>query len=135
MDLFTVKELAIHMGKSEGTIKRWISLGRFPNAYLNSDKEGWRIPKQDLLDVAIPNALVQLIRTENDGKSFIKTAYEAVTLETPNEETLNILTYVGMKRALDILLLWRKCTHPIEISTFIRQAITEGWSTLNQQRQ
>lgn len=60
------------MGKSEETIKKWIRLGKFPIAYLNSDKVGWRIPKHDLLDFAIPNVLVQMIRTENDGKSLIK---------------------------------------------------------------
>ncbi|MGC6587019.1 helix-turn-helix domain-containing protein [Paenibacillus sp. Dod16] len=34
MDVFTVKELAHHMNKSEETIKRWIRSGKFPNAYL-----------------------------------------------------------------------------------------------------
>lgn len=105
MDVFTVKKLALHMGKIEETIKRWLRLGRFPNAYLKSDKEGWRIPKHDLVYVAIPNAFARMIRAESDDKSLIKMAYEAVTLDTPNEETLNMLTYVGMKRTLDILLL------------------------------
>lgn len=132
MDVFTVNELAQHLGKSKETIKRWLRSGKFPNAYLKSDKEGWRIPKQDLVDVAIPNALVQIIKNEHDNKSLIKLAYEAVSLETPHEETLNMLTYVGMKRTLDILLLWRKSTNQIEISSFIRQAITEGWSTSHQ---
>ncbi len=79
MNVFTVKKLVLHMVKSEETIKRWLRLGRFSDTYLISDKEGWRIPMHNFIGVAIPNALIQMIRTENYGKSLIKLAYEAVT--------------------------------------------------------
>ena len=132
VDVFTVIELAHHLSKSEETIKRWIKSGKFPNAYLRSDKEGWRIPKRDVIEVAIPKPLVQLIQPEGDSKGLIKLAYEAVTLDTPNEETLNMLAYVGMKRTLEVLYLWRKSGNSSEMSSFIKQAITEGWSTSSQ---
>jgi len=38
-----------NLGKHEETIKRWIRSGKFPNAYRNSDKEGWRVIESDLL--------------------------------------------------------------------------------------
>lgn len=37
------------LGKHEETIKRWIRSGKFPNAYRNGDKEGWRVIESDLL--------------------------------------------------------------------------------------
>lgn len=55
---------------------------------------------------------------------------KAVTLDSPNEETLNILAYVGMKRTLEILYLWRNNGNASEMSHLL-EAIIEGWSTLS----
>ncbi|WP_223308700.1 helix-turn-helix domain-containing protein [Bacillus thuringiensis] len=39
MKVYTVKEMAIALGKHEKTIKRWLRSGKFPNAFRNSDDE------------------------------------------------------------------------------------------------
>ena len=49
MKEYKVKEVADLLGKHEETIKRWIRAGKFPNAYRNSAKEGWRTIESDLL--------------------------------------------------------------------------------------
>ncbi|WP_257143364.1 helix-turn-helix domain-containing protein [Bacillus cereus] len=49
MNMYTVKELALTLQKHEETIKRWLRSGKFPNAFCNSDKKGWRIPESDLV--------------------------------------------------------------------------------------
>ncbi|WP_432703010.1 helix-turn-helix domain-containing protein [Lysinibacillus sphaericus] len=49
MKEYKVKEVADLLDKHEETIKRWIRSGKFPNAYRNSDKEGWRVIESDLL--------------------------------------------------------------------------------------
>lgn len=48
MKEYTVREVAEKFKKHEETIKRWVRSGKFPNAYIKSDKEGWRIPEIDL---------------------------------------------------------------------------------------
>ncbi|MEH7110103.1 helix-turn-helix domain-containing protein, partial [Bacillus sp. JJ1764] len=48
---YTVKEVADLISKHEVTIKRWIRAGKLPKSYRNSDKEGWRIPESDLLQL------------------------------------------------------------------------------------
>jgi len=40
---YKVKEVANLLVNHKETIKRWIQSGKFPNAYRNSDKEGWRV--------------------------------------------------------------------------------------------
>jgi transposase len=35
VEAFTVKEISKHLGKSEKTVKRWIWLGKFSNAYFS----------------------------------------------------------------------------------------------------
>ncbi|MGE8037743.1 helix-turn-helix domain-containing protein [Lysinibacillus sp. NPDC093692] len=59
MKEYKVKEVADLLGKHEETIKRWIRSGKFPNAYRNSDKEGWRVIESDLLKL---NKVFQLVR-------------------------------------------------------------------------
>jgi excisionase family DNA binding protein len=51
MKVYTVKEVAELLGKREETIKRWIRSGKLPNSYRMSDKAGWRIIEDDLLNL------------------------------------------------------------------------------------
>ena len=52
------------------TTKRWIRVGKLPNSFRNSDKEGWRIIESDLLQLnhVIPtnNSEKQQFDKEND---------------------------------------------------------------------
>ncbi|MGE7998906.1 helix-turn-helix domain-containing protein [Lysinibacillus sp. NPDC093190] len=84
MKEYKVKEVADLLGKHEETIKRWIRSGKFPNAYRNSDKEGWRVIESDLLKLkVIPvNGVEQksIIKPEVDETELVKLAYQAVTL-------------------------------------------------------
>ncbi|MGG3527745.1 helix-turn-helix domain-containing protein [Bacillus pseudomycoides] len=51
MKVYTVKEMATALGKHEETIKRWLRSGKFPNAFRNSDKQGWKIPESDFVHI------------------------------------------------------------------------------------
>lgn len=122
MEEWTVKQLSKHLNKSEEIIKLWIKVGKFPHAYRNSDKEGWRIPKGDVISLTVPDFLKQEQSYETE---LIQIAYQAVTLERPEPEVLTVLHYVGMKQTLDLLLLWRQSDTLIEPSTFIQQTLIE----------
>ena len=127
----TVKEMAQHFGKNEETIKRWIRSGKFPNAYKNSDKEGWKIPQRDLVSLANP-LLIQCLdprsETNNNEREWVKLAYEAVLLSAPNEEMVSVLAFIGIKRTLEVLRMVRNKPNVEENpEQWIKQAITEGW--------
>lgn len=51
MKVYKVKEMATALGKHEETIKRWLRSGKFPNAFRNSDKQGWKIPESDFVHI------------------------------------------------------------------------------------
>ncbi|WP_338016131.1 helix-turn-helix domain-containing protein [Lysinibacillus tabacifolii] len=69
---YTVKEVADLFDNHEETIKRWIRSGKFPNAYRNSDKEGWRVIESDLLKL---NKMIPVSEFEQKGtiKSEVNT--------------------------------------------------------------
>lgn len=134
MKEYTVKEIADLLGKHEETIKRWIRAGKLPNSYRNSDKEGWRILESDLLKLknVIP---INITEQEDDMKSvsveteLVKLAYQAVTLTSPTDEILSILSVVGIKRTLEILLIMQQSATKVKNpDRFIRKAIRENWS-------
>lgn len=132
---YTVKEVADLIGKHEETIKRWIRAGKLPNSYRNSDKEGWRILESDLLQL---NNVISINSTEqqedeisssSDESELVKLAYEAVTLTSPTDEILSILSVVGIKRTLEILLIMQQSATKVKNPDgFIRKAIRENWS-------
>ena len=135
MKEYTVKEVAKLLGKHEETIKRWIRAGKLPNSYRNSDKEGWRIIESDLLQLnhVIPtnNSEKQQDDKENDSDEteLVKLAYQAVTLTSPTDEILSILSVVGIKRTLEILLIMQQSATKVKNPDgFIRKAIRENWS-------
>jgi excisionase family DNA binding protein len=132
---YTVKEVADLIGKHEETIKRWIRAGKLPNSHRNSDKEGWRILESDLLQlnnvISINKAEQQEdeINSSSDETELVKLAYEAVTLTSPNDEILSILSVVGIKRTLEILLIMQQSATKVKNPDgFIRKAIRENWS-------
>ncbi|TDK58149.1 DNA-binding protein [Bacillus salipaludis] len=135
MKEYTVKEVADLTGKHEETIKRWIRAGKLPNSYRNSDKEGWRILESDLLKL---NNVISINKTEqqvdeinskSDETELVKLAYKAVTLTSPTDEILSILSVVGIKRTLEILLIMQQSATKVKNPDgFIRKAIRENWS-------
>jgi len=123
------------VGKHKETVKRWIRAGKFSNAYRNSDKEGWRIPEGDLrqLDTLVTAQEYKQIKEEKQShaqeSTLVKLAYEAVTLTSPKEEMVNILSVVGIQRTLEILLIMRQSATKVKNSErFIKKAISENWS-------
>jgi excisionase family DNA binding protein len=131
---YTVKEVANLLGKHEETIKRWIRSGKLSNSYRNSDKEGWRIIESDLLKLknVVPiNKTEQQddLKSDADEIEVIKLAYQAVTLTSPTDEILSILSVVGIKRTLEILLIMQQSATKVKNPDgFIRKAIRENWS-------
>ena len=147
MNMYTVKELALTLQKHEETIKRWLRSGKFPNAFCNSDKNGWRIPESDLVHIKQRTRFVkedsqqsqQVVREEIAELELVKLAYEAVTLTSPTQEILTLLSVVGIKRTLEILLIMQQSTNKVKNPDgFIQEAIQESGvqqlSLLNYQR-
>lgn len=133
---YTVKEVASLLGKHEETIKRWIRSGKLPHAFINSDKKGWRIPESDLLNL---NNGIQVIKIEqhNEGNEMadidetelVKLAYEAVTLTSPSDDILTMLSIIGIKRTLEILLIMQQSPTKVKNPDgFIKKAIRENWN-------
>lgn len=137
MKEYKVKEVADLLGKHQETIKRWIRSGKFPNAYRNSDKEGWRVIESDLLKLnkVIPVSEVEQIGTikpEADETELVKLAYQAVTLTIPTDEMLSILSVVGIKRTLEILLIMQQTPSKVKNpGEFIKKAIRENLSPIS----
>ncbi|KQL53009.1 hypothetical protein AN964_05440 [Heyndrickxia shackletonii] len=135
MKEYTVKEVADLLDKHEETIKRWIRSGKLPNSYRNSDKEGWRIIESDLLNLnkTIPVNKHELenddVKLEVDESELVKLAYQAVTLTSPTDEILFVLSVVGIKRTLEILLIMQQSITKVKNPDgFIRKAIRENWT-------
>lgn len=136
MKTYTVKEVSSLIGKHEETIKRWIRSGKLPNSYRNSDKEGWRILESDLLHITQivptkeePQQDSHIKSFENEEDTLILLAYEAVTLTSPTKEIHSVLSVVGIKRTLEILLIMQQSATKVKNPDgFIRKAIRENWS-------
>lgn len=131
----TVKDVSEFLGKSEETIKRWIRSGKFPNAYKNSDKEGWRIVESDLLELTKglsppkQEQLVEIMESDFNEKELVRLAYQAVTLTPPTDEMLSILSVVGVKRTLEILLVMQQSTTKVRNpDRFIKKVIRENFN-------
>lgn len=57
----------------------------------------------------------------------MKVAYQAVTLTIPTDEMLSILSVVGIKRTLEILLIMQQTPSKVKNpSEFIKKAIRES---------
>lgn len=135
MKEYTVKEVSELLGKHEETIKRWVRSGKFPNSYRNSDKVGWRIIESDLLELnkCMPTREaeqpVKKMETDVTETELVRLAYQAVTLTTPTDEILSILSVIGIKRTLEILLIMQQSATKVKNPDgFIRKAIRENWN-------
>ncbi|MED1304562.1 hypothetical protein BK704_09790 [[Bacillus thuringiensis] serovar konkukian] len=131
---FTVKEVTSLLGyKNEETIKRKIKDGMFPGAIQNSRKEGWRIPASDVAALTgSPKKASQSKSTPtstNYNKSeLIKWAFQIANLESPSEEVHNILTSLPLERALEICLIMRQQSRPInDYLKFFKAAQSKKW--------
>ncbi|MGG0276534.1 helix-turn-helix domain-containing protein [Bacillus rhizoplanae] len=144
MKEYTVKEVSSLLNKHEETIKRWLRANKFPNAFCKTDKEGWRIPKDDLINlnlinISVPTPVKQLLQEQpwqqdvteqqHEEPALVKLAYEAVTLTSPTEEMLHILSVFGIKRTLEILLIMQQSATKVKNPDgFIKKAIRENWT-------
>lgn len=133
---YSVREVALLSNKHEETIKRWIRAGKFPNGYIRSDKEGWRIPEDDLKELGYKVNSETIEQGESnkvqatDETELINLAYQAVTLTTPTDEILHILSDVGIKRTLEVLLIMNQSATKVKNPEgFIKKAIQENWSS------
>ncbi|WP_336745922.1 helix-turn-helix domain-containing protein [Bacillus cereus] len=128
---FTVKEVTSLLGyKNEETIKRKIKDGVFPGAIQNSRKEGWRIPASDV--AALMGSASQSKSTPtstNYNKSeMIKWAFQIANLESPSEELHKVLTSLPLERALEICLIMRQQSRPIDdYFKFFKAAQSKKW--------
>lgn len=132
--VYSVKEVAEILGKHEETIKRWLRSGKLPNSFRNSDKEGWKIPESDLLNlnkVVVPVETIEKLEVEPgvDETELVKLAYEAVNLTSPTDDILSVLSVIGIKRTLEILLIMQQSTIKVKNPDgFIKKAVRENWS-------
>lgn len=137
-DLLTVKQAAEYLKKSEETIRRYLRKGDFPNAKKESDTQGWQIPIEDLKTIIAkqtstsfqsPKVYPQDTNQEKVSE-MVALAYKAVTLTDPTEEMIGLLSYVGIHRTLEILLIMQ--LSPTKVKNppaFIKKAISKGWTT------
>lgn len=66
---------------------------------------------------------------QKDIRETINLAFQAATMTTPTEEILGLLTHLGTKRAMEILLVLRQSPHPVKnINKFIEAAISRNWT-------
>ncbi|MEC1376508.1 helix-turn-helix domain-containing protein [Heyndrickxia oleronia] len=139
--LLTVKEVAERLNKSEETIKRWLRLGKFANAFKESDKKGWQIPHEDVqvlettrsisphLDEQMSNLYISQPPRNEDSKELVSMAYQAVTMTSPTDTIINLLNYIGIRRTLEILLIMSQSPNRVKNPEgFIRKAISKGWT-------
>ncbi|MBB6448012.1 helix-turn-helix domain-containing protein [Bacillus benzoevorans] len=140
-DLLTVREVAERLQKSEETVKRWLRSGKFPNAYKKTDKQGWQIPQQDLQALLIPSSKPSVKEKQiknnqsspplqnEDTKELVLLAYQAVTMTSPTQTMINILSHIGIKRTLEILLIMQQSPNKVKNPEgFIKKAISKGWT-------
>lgn len=139
MTYLSVRDAAVRLLKSEETIKRWLRSGKFPNAFKVSDKDGWKIPLSDLNEHALSPLLQEQTSMEfsstmtapinDDEKDLISLAFQAVTLTSPSDDILDILSTVGIRRTLEILLVMQQSSTKVNNpGGFIKRAIQEGWT-------
>lgn len=140
-EYLTVKEVAEQIQKSEETVKRWLRSGKFPNAFKESDKLGWKIPLEDVQGLETTNFISshlneqmseiyrsQPLHNEN-SKELVSLAYQAVTMTSPTDTIINLLNYIGIRRTLEILLIMSQSPKKVKNPEgFIRKAISKGWS-------
>ncbi|WP_182031563.1 hypothetical protein V8Z81_01050 [Priestia megaterium] len=131
---FSVKEVTALLGyKNEETIKRKIKDGMFPGAIQNSRKQGWKIPSSDV--AALSGTALKNVQDKKTTAShvfnkseLVKLAYQVATLTSPTQEIQKILSSLSLERALEICLILRQQSRPIEDPyKFVKAAKTKNW--------
>ena len=91
----------------------------FQMHFQNSRKEGWRIPASDV--AAITKSSSKKVQTKSESPStdhnkteLVKLAYQVATLSSPSKEVQEVLASLSLERALEICLIIRQQTKPIE---------------------
>ncbi|WP_411740098.1 helix-turn-helix domain-containing protein [Peribacillus sp. S4] len=135
----TVSQVASRLGKSGETIRRWLRTGKqFPNAFKNSDVQGWRVPENDLTYMNFKQAPPQspsvpstnVIHHENNqhNRDLVILAFKAVALTSPSEDMVALLSHVGIQRILEVLLIMQQSPKKVRnVEGFIKKAIEENW--------
>lgn len=68
-------------------------------------------------------------KSDSNETELVKLAYQAFTHTSPTDEILSILSVVGIKRTLEILLIIQQSATKVKNPDgFIRKAIRENWS-------
>lgn len=131
---FSVKEVTALLGyKNEETIKRKIKDGMFPGAIQNSRKEGWRIPASDVAALTSSSQKAAQSNststpTDYNKSEIIKLAYQVATLTSLSEEVHKVLSSLPLERALEICLIIRQQSRPIDDPyKFVKAAKTKNW--------
>ncbi|MFE3974563.1 MULTISPECIES: DNA-binding protein [unclassified Peribacillus] len=119
---------------------------QFPNAFKDSDVQGWHIPENDLTynkfkrahpvqspvksqspSVPYTNVIHQEI---NQNRDLVTLAYKAVTLTSPTEDMVALLSQVGIQRCMEVLLILQQSRLKVRnVEGFIKKAIRDNWST------
>lgn len=69
------------------------------------------------------------LKSDVDESELVKLAYQAVTLTSPIDEILSILSVVGIKRTLEILLTMQQSAAKVKNPDgFIKKAVRENWN-------
>ncbi|WP_144491998.1 MULTISPECIES: AlpA family transcriptional regulator [Bacillus cereus group] len=131
---FTVKEVTSLLGyKSEETIKRKIKDGMFPGAIQNSRKEGWKIPASDVAVLTgssqkATQSKITSTSTNYNKSELIKWAFQIANLESPSEKLHKVLISLPLERALEICLIMRQQSRPIDdYFKFFKAAQSKKW--------
>jgi hypothetical protein len=67
--------------------------------------------------------------SQEDIRESVALAYQAVTMTSPQEDILGLLSHQGIKRALEILVVVKQSPTPVKnINKFIEKCINENWS-------
>ncbi|RAS80723.1 hypothetical protein [Priestia endophytica] len=131
---FSVKEVTALLGyKNEETIKRKIKDGMFPGAIQNSRKEGWKIPSSDV--ATFSGSSLKKVQDKKKAPSqdykkseLVKLVYQVATLTSPPEEVHKVLTSLPLERVLEICLIIRQQSRPIDDPyKFVKAAKTKNW--------
>ena len=135
MKEYTVKEVSELLEKHEETIKRWIDQVNFQTLTEIVIKKVGELLNRIYYNLIMLYPSSKLEHQEDKLKSevaeseLIILAYQAVTLSSRLYQILSILSVVGIKRTLEILLIMQQSPTKVKNPDgFIRKAVRENWN-------
>lgn len=70
-----------------------------------------------------------LILSKQEERELILLAYQSVTMTSPTAQIINVLTHVGLKRTLEVLLVMQQSPNKVRNpEAFLKKAISQGWN-------